>query len=59
VRGEDGVVSAPAGVLIVGVYGSGKSSVCEEIAEVLESSGMAYGAIDREAADRSARPPTR
>jgi hypothetical protein len=39
-------VLVPAGVLIVGVYGSGKSSVCEEIAEVLESSGRAYGAID-------------
>ncbi len=36
----------PRGVLIVGVYGSGKSSVCEEIAELLESAGMAYGAID-------------
>ena len=35
-----------SGVLIVGVYGSGKSSVCEEIAELLETAGMAYGAID-------------
>ena len=39
-------MAGPAGVLIVGVYGSGKSSVCEEIAETLESAGMAYGAID-------------
>ena len=34
------------GVLIIGVYGSGKTSVCEEIAETLESAGRPYGAID-------------
>lgn len=34
------------GVLITGVYGTGKTSVCEEPAERLESAGMAYGAID-------------
>jgi signal recognition particle GTPase len=28
-------VTVPSGVLIIGVYGSGKTSVCEEIAEVL------------------------
>jgi gluconate kinase len=39
-------VSLPAGVLIVGVYGTGKTSVCEEIAHLLDSSGAAYGAID-------------
>jgi gluconate kinase len=39
-------VSLPAGVLIVGVYGTGKTSVCEEIAHLLETSGAAYGAID-------------
>jgi hypothetical protein len=43
---ERGFVTVPAGVLIVGVYGSGKSSVCEEIAELLESAGVPYGAID-------------
>jgi len=36
----------PNGVLIIGAYGSGKSSLCEELAGVLESAGMAYGAID-------------
>ena len=41
----EGVI-VPSGVLIIGVYGSGKSSVCEEIAEALESAGMPYGAID-------------
>ena len=34
------------GVLITGVYGTGKTSVCEEIAELLESAAVAYGAID-------------
>jgi len=33
-------------VLITGVYGTGKTSVCEELAERLESAGVAYGAID-------------
>ena len=36
----------PNGVLIIGAYGSGKSSLCEELAGVLETAGMAYGAID-------------
>jgi hypothetical protein len=36
----------PDGVLIIGAYGTGKSSLCEELAEVLESAGVAYGAID-------------
>jgi hypothetical protein len=36
----------PEGVLIVGVYGTGKSSVCEELAERLESAGLAYAAVD-------------
>jgi len=39
-------VRLPAGVLIVGVYGTGKTSVCEELAHLLESAGAAYGAID-------------
>lgn len=34
------------GVLITGVYGTGKSSVAEEIAELLEEAGDNYGAID-------------
>jgi hypothetical protein len=33
-------------VLIVGPYGTGKTSVCAEIAEVLEAAGKSYGAID-------------
>lgn len=33
-------------VLITGVYGTGRTSVCEELAERLESAGVAYGAID-------------
>ena len=36
----------PDGVLIIGIYGTGKSSLCEELAEALESAGRAYGAID-------------
>jgi hypothetical protein len=39
-------VVEPTGVLLVGVYGSGKTSVCEEMAEVLASSGTSYAAID-------------
>jgi tRNA uridine 5-carbamoylmethylation protein Kti12 len=34
------------GVLITGVYGTGKSSVAAEIAETLERRGVAYGALD-------------
>jgi hypothetical protein len=41
---SDGFMAS--GVLLVGVYGSGKTSVCEEMAETMESAGMAYGAID-------------
>jgi len=33
-------------VLITGVYGTGKTTVCEELAERLESAGVASGAID-------------
>ena len=36
----------PNGVLIIGAYGSGKSSLCEELAGVLESAEMPYSAID-------------
>lgn len=34
------------GVLVTGAYGSGKSSVIDEIAELLEGAGLSYGAID-------------
>lgn len=34
------------GVLITGVYGTGKSSVAAEIAQTLEDRGVPYGAID-------------
>lgn len=34
------------GVLISGVYGTGKSSVAVEIAETLERRGVSYGALD-------------
>ena len=34
------------GVLVTGAFGSGKSSVVEEIAELLEGAGLSYGAID-------------
>jgi adenylate kinase len=40
------IVTATEGVLVTGVYGTGKTSVCEELAELLESAGAAYGAID-------------
>ena len=34
------------GVLITGVYGAGKSSVAEEIANALEARGARFGAVD-------------
>jgi adenylylsulfate kinase-like enzyme len=34
------------GVLLTGVYGSGKSSVAEEIAYLLEQRGEAYALLD-------------
>jgi len=34
------------GVLITGVFGTGKSSVAAEIAETLERRGVSYGALD-------------
>ncbi len=34
------------GVLICGVYGTGKSSIAAEIAETLERRGVSYGALD-------------
>lgn len=37
---------AIAGVLITGVYGTGKSSVAEEIAESLETRSVPFGAVD-------------
>ncbi len=38
--------SDPEAVLITGVYGSGKTSVVEEIADVLERRGVPYAALD-------------
>ena len=35
------------GVLLTGVYGSGKSSVAEEIAYLLERRGEPYALLDR------------
>jgi hypothetical protein len=40
------IVTATEGVLVTGVYGTGKTSVCEQLAELLQSAGVAYGAID-------------
>lgn len=34
------------GVLVTGLFGTGKSSVVEEIAGLLEDAGLAYGALD-------------
>ena len=34
------------GVLITGVYGTGKSALVEEIAHVLEVRGVPFGAMD-------------
>jgi hypothetical protein len=36
----------PVGVLVTGVYGAGKSSVIEEIAEVLQERARPYAAVD-------------
>ena len=36
----------PEAVLLTGVYGSGKSSVLEEIADVLEKGADTYAALD-------------
>ena len=40
------VVPSPDAVLIMGLYGSGKSSVAAEMAELLEERDVAYAAID-------------
>jgi hypothetical protein len=37
---------AMEGVLVTGVYGSGKSSAIEEMADLLEEAGLSYAAID-------------
>ena len=39
-------MSGAAGVVITGAYGVGKSSVVEEMAELLEQDHIPYGAID-------------
>ena len=36
----------PRALLLTGVYGTGKSAVAAEIAEILETSGQRYAAID-------------
>ena len=41
-----GRASAAEGVLLTGVYGSGKSSVAEEIAYLLEQRGDPYALLD-------------
>ena len=38
--------STPRGLLLSGIYGTGKSSVAEEIATILEDRGTPYAAID-------------
>jgi chloramphenicol 3-O-phosphotransferase len=39
-------VNDPGAILIMGVFGAGKSSVAEEMADLLEASGRSYAAID-------------
>lgn len=39
-------MSEVAGVLVTGVFGAGKTTVVEEMAEELERRGVAFGAID-------------
>ena len=39
-------MSSAYGVVISGLYGSGKSTVVEEIADLLEDAGTPYGALD-------------
>ena len=36
----------PAAVLLTGVFGCGKTSVAEEMADLLEKAGVAYAALD-------------
>ncbi len=38
--------SDAAAVVIIGAYGAGKTSLVEEIADILEGRGLRYGAID-------------
>lgn len=40
------LVNDAAGAIVTGVFGVGKSSVIEEMAELLEHRGVSYGAID-------------
>ena len=37
---------APQAVLVTGAFGSGKTSVIQEIADILEGRGLAYAAVD-------------
>jgi hypothetical protein len=36
----------PGAVLVIGVYGAGKSTVVEDIADLLEKRGVPYGVLD-------------
>ena len=36
----------PAAVVVTGAYGTGKTSVVEEMADILEKAGLSYAAID-------------
>ena len=36
----------PGAVLVTGVYGAGKSTVVEDIADLLEKRGVPYGVLD-------------
>jgi len=39
-------MAQPEAVLITGVYGSGKSTVLEQMADIIESHGLHYAALD-------------
>jgi len=36
----------PAAVVVTGAYGTGKTSIVEEMADILEKAGRSYAAID-------------
>jgi adenylylsulfate kinase-like enzyme len=50
-------VSQAEGVLITGVYGSGKSSVAAEIAYLLEQHGTPYALLDLDYLSWTGRTP--
>jgi acyl-CoA thioester hydrolase len=45
-EGEAGAATHPEGVLVTGVYGSGKSSVAAEVASLLEAGDERYALLD-------------